>query len=79
MPSKWMPFRTDVLNVTLQNTPDMVSLMTEVLNVKSFFGWGKVPPKWMPFRTDVLNVTLQNTPDMVSLMTEVVNVKSFFG
>ena len=31
-------FSTDVLNVTLQNTPDMVSLMTEVVNVKPFFG-----------------------------------------
>ena len=33
-----MPFRTNVLNVSLQNTPDMVSLMTEVVNVKPFFG-----------------------------------------
>ena len=41
-------FSTDVLNVTLQNTPDMVSLMTEVVNVKPFFGQGKVPPKWTP-------------------------------
>ena len=41
-------FSTDVLNVTLQNTPDMVSLLAEVVNVKPFFGWGKVPPKWMP-------------------------------
>ena len=31
-------FSTDVLNVTLQNTPDMVCLMTEVFNVKPFFG-----------------------------------------
>ena len=31
-------FSTDVLNVTLQNTPGMVSLMTEVVNVKPFFG-----------------------------------------
>ena len=72
-------FSTDVLNVTLQNTPDMLSLMTEVVNVKPFFGQGKVPPKMDAFSTDVLNVTLQNTPDMVSLITEVVNVKPFFG
>ena len=31
-------FSTDVLNVTLQNTPDMVSFMTEVVNVNPFFG-----------------------------------------
>ena len=71
-------FSTDVLNVTLQNTPDMVSLMTEVVNVKPFFWLGQSAPKMDAFSTDVLNVTLQNTPDMVSLMTEVVNVKPFF-
>ena len=57
----------------------MVSLMTEVVNVKPFFWLGQSAPKMDAFSTDVLNVTLQNTPDMVSLMTEVVNVKPFFG
>ena len=57
----------------------MVSLMTEVVNVKPFFWLGQSAPKMDAFSTDVLNVTLQNTPDMVSLMTEVVNAKPFFG
>ena len=53
--------------------------MTEVVNVKPFFGLGQSAPKVDAFSTNVLNVTLQNTPDMLSLMTEVGNVKPFFG
>ena len=45
-----MPFRTDVLNVSLQNTPDMVSLMTEAVNVKPFLWLGQSAPRMDAFQ-----------------------------